>query len=162
MMRPMKHRLLFALALAGSLAAAAAAAAQDFQLGPLKIDRPWARPTVPGQSTGGGFLSVHNSGSKPDRLLGASSPAAAAVEVHEMRMEGDVMRMREIKALELPAGKLVTLAPGGLHLMLTGLKAPLKVGDQLPVRLRFEVAGEIDVVFRVENKPVPAAEAHKH
>jgi copper(I)-binding protein len=155
----MRHRLLFTLALAGSLAAAAA---QDIQLGQLKIDHPWARPTVPGQSTGGGYLSVHNGGSKPDRLLGASSPAAATVEVHEMRMEGDVMRMREIKALELPAGKRVTLAPGGLHLMLVGLKAPLKVGDKLPVRLRFEAAGEIDVAFQVENAPVSSAEAHKH
>ncbi len=161
MMSPMKNRLLFALALAGSLAATAAAA-HDYLLGALKIDHPWARPTVAGQSTGGGYLSVHNSGSKTDRLLGARSPAAAAVEVHEMRMEGDVMRMREIKALELPVGKLVTLAPGGLHLMLVGLKAPLKVGDKVPVTLRFEAAGEIDVVFHVENKAAAAAEAHKH
>ena len=113
-------------------------------------------------SAGGGFLSVQNSGSKPDRLLGGSSPAAAAVEVHEMRMEGDVMRMREIKALELPAGKRVTLAPGGFHLMLVGLKAPLKVGDKVPVKLRFETAGEIDVVLQVTNKPAPAGEMHKH
>jgi copper(I)-binding protein len=161
MIRPMKHRLLLLLALAGGLAATATVA-HDFQLGPLKIDHPWARPTVAGQSTGGGYFSVNNGGSKPDRLLGASSPAAATVEVHEMRMEGDVMRMREIKALELPAGKLVTLAPGGLHLMLVGLKAPLKIGDKVPVKLRFEAAGEIEVVLQVENKPAPAAEAHKH
>ncbi len=161
MIRPMKHRLLLTLAVAAGLAGTVAAA-QDFQLGPLKIDHPWARPTVPGQSTGAGYLSVHNSGSKTDRLLGAGSPAAAAVEVHEMRMEGEVMRMREIKALELPAGKPVRLAPGGLHLMLIGLKAPLKVGDRLPVKLRFEAAGEIEVVFQVENKPAPVAEAHKH
>ena len=113
-------------------------------------------------SAGGGFLSVQNSGSKADRLLGGSTPAAAAVEVHEMRMEGDVMRMREIKALELPAGKRVTLAPGGFHLMLVGLKAPLKVGDKVPVKLRFETAGEIDVVLQVANKPAPAGEMHKH
>jgi copper(I)-binding protein len=157
----MKHRPLFALALAGILVATAAAA-QDFQRGALKIDQLWARPTVAGQSAGGGFLSVQNSGSKPDRLLGGSSPAAAAVEVHEMRMDGDVMRMREIKALELPAGMRVTLAPGGFHLMLVGLKAPLKVGDKVPVKLRFETAGEIDVVLQVANKPVPPGEMHKH
>jgi copper(I)-binding protein len=161
MIRPMKHRRLFALALAGILTAMAAAA-QDFQLGPLKIDQLWARPTVAGQSAGGGFLSIQNGGGKPDRLLGGSSPAAAAVEVHEMRMEGDVMRMREIKSLELPAGKRVTLAPGGFHLMMIGLKAPLKVGDKVPVKLRFEAAGEIDVVFQVANKPAPAGEMHKH
>ncbi len=160
MIRRMKHRPLFALALTGILAAAAAA--QDFQRGALKIDQLWARPTVAGQSAGGGFLSVQNSGSKPDRLLGGSSPAAAAVEVHEMRMEGDVMRMREIKALELPAGKRVTLAPGGFHLMLVGLKAPLKLGDKVPVKLRFEAAGDIDVLLQVANTPVPGAETHKH
>jgi len=152
---------MFALALAGAMTASLAAA-PDFQLGALKIAHPWARPTVAGQSAGGGYFSVHNTAGTPDRLLGGSSPAAAAVEVHEMRMEGDVMRMREIKALDLPAGKVVTLAPGGLHLMLTGLKAPLKVGDRVPVKLRFEKAGEIDVVFHVENKPAPVADSHKH
>jgi copper(I)-binding protein len=160
MIHAMKHRRLFALGLAGILAATAAVA-QDFQLGPLKIDQLWARPTVAGQSAGGGFLSIQNSGSKPDRLLGGRSPAAAAVEVHEMRMEGDVMRMREIKALELPAGKRVTLAPGGFHLMLVGLKAPLKIGDKVPVKLRFEAAGDVDVVFQVANKAAPAGAMHK-
>ena len=161
MIRPMKRSLLFALALAG-LVATTAAAAHDYQLGALKIGHPWARPTVPGQSVGGGYLSVQNTGSQPDRLLGASSAAASTVEVHEMRMEGNVMRMREIEALDLPVGKSVTLAPGGLHLMLNGLKAPLKVGDMLPVKLRFEHAGQIDVVFHVENNPAPAAEVHQH
>jgi len=157
----MERRLLLALASACCLAALPASA-REFQLGALKIDHPWARPTVPGQSTGGGYLSVHNTGNTPDRLLGGSTPAAARVEVHEMRMEGDVMRMREIKALDLPAGQTVTLEPGHLHLMLMGLKAPLKVGDKLPLRLRFEKAGEIDVMLQVQtNPPLPAAGAHK-
>jgi hypothetical protein len=94
-------------------------------------------------------------------LLGATA-AAARVEVHEMRMEGDVMRMREIGSLELPAGKTVTLAPGGLHLMLMDLKSPLKVGEKIPVKLRFERAGEVEVLLQVETKPASATDAHKH
>jgi periplasmic copper chaperone A len=155
----MPPRFVFVLALAGALSAAAA---HEFKLGALEIGHPWARPTLPGQSTGGAYLSVHNSGSTPDRLLGGSTPAALRVEVHEMRMDGDVMRMREMAALDLPAGKRVALAPGGLHLMLTGLKAPLKVGDKLPLKLRFEKAGEIEVMLHVESKPAAAADAHKH
>ena len=161
MIPAMKRRWLLALVTACGLAALPAAA-HGYQHGALKIDHPWARPTLPGQRTGAGYLSIHNTGSTADRLLGGSTPAAAAVEVHEMRMDGDVMRMRELKTLELPPGKPVTLAPGGLHLMLTGLKAPLKIGDKLSVKLRFEKAGEVELVFQVENPPAPAADAHKH
>jgi copper(I)-binding protein len=162
MMPPMNRRLLLALS-AALCAASLAATAHDFKHGALEIQHPWARPTVAGQSAGGGYLAIRNTGSAPDRLLGGTAAGAASVELHEMRMDGDVMRMREIKALELPAGKLVTLAPGGLHLMLTGLKAPLKIGDKLPVKLRFEKAGEVELVFHVESKPAPATTtAHTH
>ena len=161
-MPSMTNRRILILALA-ALLTATAAPAHEFQLGSLKIGHPWARPTLPGQSAGGAYLSVTNNGGAPDRLLGGSSPAAAGVEVHEMRMEGDVMRMREMQGLELPAGKTVTLAPGGLHLMLTGLKAPLKLGDKLALKLRFEKAGEVEVTVNVEDKPTaPAQAAHKH
>ena len=157
----MKNRLLFTAAIATALVAASAAA-HDYSLGALKIEHPWARPTVAGQSTGGAYLGVTNTGNTPDRLLGGTSPAAVRVEVHEMRMDGDVMRMREMPALDLPAGASLELAPGGRHLMLFGLKAPLKVGDKLPLKLRFEKAGEVDVMLHVESKPGAAAEAHKH
>lgn len=149
-----------ALAVAGIIATAPVAA-HEYELGPLKIDHPWARATLPGQSVGGAYLSVHNRGSAPDRLLGASTPAAALVEVHEMRMEGDLMRMRELPALDLPAGKQVKLSPGGLHLMLMELKRPLKVGDRLALRLRFEKAGEVELTLHVEN-PVASPDPHKH
>jgi hypothetical protein len=79
-----------------------------------------------------------------------------------MRMEGDVMRMREIGSLELPAGKTVTLAPGGYHLMLMDLKSPLKAGDTIPIKLRFERAGEVEVLLQVQTKPASATDAHKH
>jgi copper(I)-binding protein len=144
------------------LCCALPAAAGDYKLGPLTIDHPWARPTAPGQSVGGAYLGLRNGGTTPDRLLGGSTATAARVEVHEMRMEGDVMRMREIQAIELPAGKGVKLEPGGLHLMLMGLKAPLKVGDKLPLKLRFEKAGEVEVMLVVESKPASAADGHKH
>jgi len=161
-MPAMTNRRFLILALA-ALLTATAAIGHDFQIGALKIGHPWARPTLPGQGAGGAYLSVHNGGSTPDRLLGGSMPVAAGVEVHEMRMEGDVMRMRELPGLEIPAGKTVTLAPAGLHLMLTGLKAPLKLGDKLPLKLRFEKAGEIEVTVNVEDKPAaPTEAAHKH
>ena len=93
---------------------------------------------------------MKNTGATADRLLSASSPAAEAVQVHEMKMEGNVMRMREIAGgLEIPPGATVTLAPGGLHIMMMGLKAPFKQGDKVPVTLVFEKAGKIDVELAV-------------
>jgi periplasmic copper chaperone A len=156
----MQKPALVALALTGLLAVTSAVA-HGYQLGALKIDHPWARPTVPGQSTGGAYLGIDNGGAG-DRLLGGNTPAAARVEVHEMRMDGNVMRMREVPALELPSGKAVKLAPGGLHLMLIDLKAPLKVGDKVPLRLRFEKSGEIEVLLHVETKPAGPADSHAH
>ena len=144
------------------LALAPAAIAHDYQLAGLKIEHPWARPTVAGQSVGGAFLGIRNNGVAADRLLGGRTSAATTVEVHEMRMDGEVMRMREIGVLDLPVGRTVRLAPGSLHLMLIGLKAPLKVGDKVPLVLRFEKAGEIEVLLHVENKPSPMPMDHKH
>ena len=144
---------------AALLAVAASAGAHG-----LKIDHAWARPTVAGQPAGGAYLTLQNTGKAPDKLLGGSTPAAAHVELHRMTMEGDVMKMREIAALEIPAGQIVELRPGELHLMLTGLKAPLKAGTSVPLTLRFEKAGELKLELKVEAlEPAasPAAE-HKH
>ncbi len=154
-------KLLFAAAL---FAAAAAASAHDYQAGALKIAHPWARSTVPAQKTGGGYLTIRNSGSTPDRLLGGSTPAAERVELHSMKMEGEVMKMRELPAIELPPGQTVALAPGGLHLMLMGLKAPLKAGAMVPLTLKFEKAGEVKVELKVESvmPQPPAASGHPH
>lgn len=156
------------LALAAALlAAAASVAAHDYRAGPIRIDHPWARPTVSGQSAGGGFMTLDNSKGGADRLLAASSPAAERVELHSMAMEGDVMRMRQIDTIDLPAGQTVALKPGGLHFMLIGLKQPLALGSRVPMKLRFEKAGEVSVEIAVENAPVatPAApdhSGHKH
>lgn len=121
---------------------------------------PWLRPTVTGQAAGGGFVELRNTGPSADRLLGGSTPVAERLELHSMAMQGDVMRMRPVDSVPIPAGGSVALAPGGLHLMLTGLKAPLKVGDKVPVVLRFEKAGELKLEFTVaQGKPGGAAAA---
>lgn len=142
-------RLTFPLLLA--LVLASAAFAHDYKVGALEIGHPWARATPSSAPAGGGFLTITNTGSAPDRLVSARSPAAEIVQVHEMKMDGAIMRMREVeKGLEIPAGKSVTLAPGGLHLMMMGLKAPLKQGTEVPVTLVFEKAGAVEVQLSVE------------
>jgi copper(I)-binding protein len=131
--------------------------AHSFKLGAITIGHPHARATAAGQPTGGGFLTLENGGAD-DRLLSATAEVSKAVELHSMSMEGDVMRMRQVDAIELPAGKTIELKPGGLHIMFTGLKAPLKQGDKFPLKLKFEKAGEVTVTVNVE-----AADAsHKH
>lgn len=134
------------LALLALLLIASPAVAQDYKLGALEIGHPWARATPPTAPTGGGYLSVKNTGTVPDRLISISSPAAQTVQLHEMKMEGNVMRMRELDGpLEIKPGETVTLAPGGMHLMMMGLKGPLKQGEKVPLTLVFEKAGKIDV-----------------
>ncbi len=141
-------------------------AAHSFKVGDIDIGHPYTRPTREGQQVGGGYLKLANHG-PADRLVSAASPAAASVEIHSMSMEGDVMKMRQVDAIDLPTGATVLLQPGGYHLMLMGLKAPLKAGDKIPLTLKFERAGEVVVTVNVE-RPKPAAGAdsgaasHKH
>lgn len=139
-------RFISGVALVG---AALAAQAHEYKLGAIAIDHPYARATAPGQPTGGGFLKLENKGDA-DRLLSASAGVSNSVELHTMKMEGDVMRMRQVDAIELPAGKTVELKPGGYHIMFMGLKAPLKAGDSFPVKLKFEKAGEVTVDVKIE------------
>lgn len=122
----------------------------------VRVDRAWARPTVTGQMAGGAFLRIENRGAGADRLLSASSPAAERVELHRMAMEGDVMQMRAVDGIDLPAGQAVELKPGGLHLMLMGLKRPLDEGASVPIVLRLQKAGELKVEAKV-GQPRPAA-----
>lgn len=141
-----------------ALAALVTSGAARAQTAPsVKVDAPWARPTVQGQQAGGGFLRIESK--TADRLVGGSTPVAGRVELHTMAMEGDVMRMRQLDGIDVPAGQAVELKPGSLHLMLMGLKAPLKAGDRFPLTLKFEKAGEVKVDVAVQNGP--AAE-HKH
>ncbi len=132
-------------------ALAVPAAARDYKLGSLEIDNPWARATPPTAQAGGGFLVIVNKGTTPDRLIAVKSLAASKVEVHEMKMEGSVMRMRALeKGLEIPPGATVALKPGGFHIMFMGLKAPFAKDAKVPVTLVFEKAGSIDVELAVQ------------
>jgi copper(I)-binding protein len=143
--------LRFIVALLASFLLAQPLLAQGYKVGSLEITQPWARATAPSAPAGGGFLKITNTGATADRLVSVSSPAAALTQIHEMKMDGNVMRMREVeKGLDIPAGGSVTLAPGGLHLMLMDLKGPLKQGTRVPVTLVFEKAGKIDVELSVE------------
>ena len=114
----------------------------------LKVEGAWARPTVQGQDAGGGFLKI-TGGATADKLVSASAAVSKTVELHSMVMEGDVMRMREIGVIDVPAGKTVELKPGGLHVMFIGIAQPLKNGDSFPLTLRFEKAGEVKVEVKV-------------
>ena len=149
--------------LAAALAALClGAAAHEYQAGTLKIGHPWARMTAPGQPSGGAFFKLSNGGAAADRLLGGSTPAADHVELHSMSMDGNVMKMREVSAIDIPPGQSVELKPGAWHLMLIGLKAPLKSGDKVPLTLKFEKAGEVKVELKIEEAAPGAAAEHKH
>jgi copper(I)-binding protein len=116
-------------------------------LGQVRVEDPWARATAPGAKVGAGYMKI--SSAAADRLVGASSPAAARVEMHVTVKDGEVMRMREVKAYDIPARGSFELSPGGAHLMLVDLKAPFKEGAKIPLTLRFEKAGEVKVDLQV-------------
>lgn len=129
----------------------AAVLAHSFKVGALSIAHPWSRQTAPGQTVGGGFLVVTNTGAKDDRLVSVSSPAAKQVQLHTMSMDGGVMRMREVTdGLPVPAHGKLELKPGGFHIMFIGLKAPFQLGAKIPAMLTFKHAGKVNVAFAVE------------
>ena len=143
------------------------AAAHEFKLGDLTIGHPWSRATPGGAKIGGGYLTVTNNGSAPDRLVAATTNVADRVEIHEMAMNNGVMTMRQIPGgIPVPPGQTVAFAPGGYHLMLMGLKAPLKEGDRVKATLTFEKAGPIEVTINVEGigaqHPAPSDDHSKH
>ena len=130
---------------------AAPACAEEVKAGDLVITQAWSRATPGGAKIGGGYLTIENKGSAPDRLIGGSADVASKVQVHEMAMKNGVMTMRPLdNGLTIEPGKTVKLAPGGYHLMLFDLKSPLKQGDKLPVTLEFEKAGKVKLSFDVE------------
>ncbi len=113
----------------------------------VKVEGAWARATVQGQKGTGAFMSI--TAAQGTRLVGVSTPVAGVAEVHEMKMEGDVMRMRAVPALDLPAGKTVQLKPGSYHLMLMDLKTPLLKDSTVPLTLRFKNAAGVDSQMEV-------------
>lgn len=148
------------LAAAIALAAlpAAVLAHDPVHLGALVISGGFSRATLPNAPVAGGFLTIENSGTEDDRLIGAASEIAGRVEVHEMAMEGEVMKMRELKdGLPIPAGETVELKPGGFHVMFMDLKQPFVEGGKVMVTLTFEKAGSVEVPLMVG---APNAGAH--
>lgn len=145
------------LVLFAALFAAATAHAQ------VAIESPWLRATAPGAKVGGGYLTIRNTGTAADRLVGASSPAAARVELHVHLKEGEVMKMREVRTFDVPAQGSFELKPGGAHLMFIELRQPFKEGDRVPVTLKFEKAGEVRTEFHVGRLGgATAPTGHKH
>jgi periplasmic copper chaperone A len=134
-----------------ALLLAPAALAHGYKAGSLAIHHPWTRATPAGARVAGGYLVIENRGSEPDRLLGGASEAGTAVEVHEMSEADGIMRMRALPGgIVIPVGGTVELKPGGLHLMITGLKRQLAEGEMVKVTLSFEKAGRIDLEFEVQ------------
>jgi hypothetical protein len=126
------------------------------------VKDPWVRGTVAGQKATGLFGKVSSVGG--GKLVSVSSPVAGVVEIHEMVMDGSVMKMRAIAGLELPAGKVVDLKPGGYHVMLMDLKQELKPGDSVPVTLVIEGAGgkRESVELKAPVKPLSDAHSKTH
>lgn len=132
-------------------------------LGAINISLPFSRATLPNAPVGGGFMTIENEGPEADRLISASSPVAADVQIHAMAMQGDVMKMRHLsEGLELPPGETVTLAPGGNHLMFMGLKQAFVEGETVPVTLVFEKAGSVEISLPVLGTAADAAPAAEH
>ncbi len=161
---------LAALGLAGLVLAGSAglAAAHDYTAGSLKIGHPWSRATPGGAKVAGGYVTVTNTGTEPDRLVGGSLSEAGRTELHSMSMQGDVMKMAPIEGgVAIAPGQTIKLAPGGNHMMFMDLKTQLKQGARIKGTLVFERAGTVPVEFAVESIAAksPAnspAEGHDH
>jgi copper(I)-binding protein len=144
----MTMRIAIVAALAASIAVAGAAAAQSGgATGRIEIGQPWARATPATARVGAVYLTLRSPA--PDRLVSVSSPVAAAAELHESAMAGMVMKMRRLPSLAIPAGQRVALASGGMHIMLVGLKEPLREGQNFPLTLTFAKAGPQTVTVTV-------------
>jgi len=137
-----------ALLLASS---AIGAHAHDYAAGSIRIDHPWTRATPKNAPVAGGYLKITNTGTTPDRLTGGSIEVAKRFEIHEMKIDGGVMKMRELKdGLDIAPGATVELKPGSYHIMMKNLSRPLATGEKVKGSLSFEKAGKIDVEFAVE------------
>ena len=159
------RRLLLATSVA--LAAAGSALAHEYTAGDLRIAHPWTRPTSAGAPAAAGYMDITNTGRSADRLVSASTPAAARVELHQSSMEGGMMRMKALPdGVQIPPGGVVKLAPGGLHLMLFAPTAAFKEGDRIPLTLTFAKAGKVKVELAAESRSAPAPmampEGHRH
>jgi hypothetical protein len=127
------------------------AQAEDVSAGAMKITGAWARATPKGASVGGGYLTITNTGTTPDKLYGGASDASSRVEIHTMSMDNGVMRMRKAdNGVEIQPGQSITFSPSGYHLMFIGLKTPFDEGKHIMATLQFEKAGKANVDFAVK------------
>lgn len=165
---PTCRQILFAaMTIIAGTSGLAQAQTKEFQKGAITVVAPTATPTAPGQPHGAIFIqSIRNAGTQTDQLIGARAEVSKSMEVHRMTMDNNVMKMREIPGIEVPAKGEVSLAKGsknGYHLMLMNLKQPLKPGDQFPVTLIFKQSGEQQVTVTVEPpKPASGHGMHRH
>jgi copper(I)-binding protein len=150
------HTLVTLIAVTAGLLGPAAAQTPDA----IAIEESWAPATIGRSRTGVAYMTIVNRGDVPDRLVGASSPSAGKVELHVSEITGGIARMRPVPVMEIKPRQPVTLKPGGLHLMLMDLKAPLAAGGEIPITLQFEKAGAIAVVVKVGKPEAPAAHTH--
>ena len=132
------------------LAGAAGTGAHVYESGPLVVSHPWARASAPTARNGAAYMRIESAPGAKDRLLGARSPVAETVEIHETTVTDGIARMRRVLEIGIASDHPVDLAPGGMHMMLLGLKSPLKEGDLFPLILTFEKAGDVAVDVIVE------------
>lgn len=141
------------------------ALAETYSAGGLQIGNPWARATPKGSTVTAGYLTITNKGTEADRLIGGSAAPASRFEVHDTVTEKGVARMRQVTSLEIKPGQTVELKPGGMHVMLMGLKQPLSKGQTVKGTLVFEKAGTVAVEFTVQAIGAPSGGqggGHKH
>jgi copper(I)-binding protein len=139
------------LAAAFAIAMSSATAAHEYTAGSIEIKHPWTRATPKGADVAGGYMKLINTGSEPDRLIGGSTETARKFEIHEMSMDGGVMKMRPLpNGVEIKPGQTVEFKPASYHLMFVGVTQPLEKGKRVKGTLQFEKAGTVDVEYVVE------------
>jgi periplasmic copper chaperone A len=152
--------------LIGSIAIGGIGMAETYSAGGLQIGNPWARATPKGSTVTAGYLTITNKGTEADRLIGGTAAPASRFEVHDTVTEKGVARMRQVTSLEIKPGQTIELKPGGMHVMLMGLKQPLSKGQTVKGTLVFEKAGTVAIEFAVlpPGAPAPAGGhgGHKH
>jgi len=162
----MMQRIFFMLAVvAMALSAVLPATAGDTSFGTMIVENPWSRATPKGAKVGAGYMKILNIGDTEDRLIAAESKISERVEIHTMSIDGGIMKMRRLtEGLAIAPKSEAMLKPGGLHLMFVGLKSPLKEGEDFGVTLKFEKAGEVDILFKTSGiggqSPYPSEDPH--
>ncbi len=150
----------FLVAAVLAVTAPAIANAADVKVGDLTVSHAWARATADTAANGAAYVTITNGGSTSDRLVTVASPVAANVQLHTHLIEDGIMKMRPVAGIDIEPGAPIELRPGGLHIMLMGLKAPLKEADDFPVDLTFQKSGKVTAMVHVEAAGAGMANMH--